>query len=667
VGLASFGDEDSLAGATLAVFELTEAQRFMGMEGGYTTIDIEAVGGIDPGELAARVQPVLQGELEAVTGAQQTQEQVDEMAAGLGFINVALLAFAGVAIFVGAFIIQNTFRIIVAQRTRELALMRAIGATGRQIVSMVVLEAFAVALVASAAGVLGGVGLSALLKAGMDSLGFGMPEGPLTVLPRTVIVAMAVGVIVTLASALIPAIAAARVAPVAAIRTSGAPSRRPLGRRAVAGTIVSGAGGSLLAFGLFGNSVGSMAFVATGALVLFLGVSVLTPLLVRPISAVVGWPIRLLGGITGRLAQENTGRQPRRTAATASALMIGIALVAFVSIFAASVKASVADTMEEAFPADLAVHSTIFGGADIGVSPMIGERLAELDELQAVSAMQAGTIRVEGVERSIAAIDPATIESVYSLGAVNPPADLGSGLFVLDTQLDEQGWSVGDLVAVEFALTGPTSMEIEGSFTDDSVASFLITTDTYRENFGSPLDSAVFARVADGVALSDAEAAVEAATADFATIDVQTKSELIASAEAEVNTMVVLFQGLLGLAIVIAVLGIANTLALSIVERTRELGLLRALGMGRRQVRRMVRWEAVFIGFLGALLGIGVGSFLGWAVVEALAEDGLNTLLLPGAELAVYVVLGAIAGVVAAIGPARKAARLDVLDAISYE
>ncbi|MGD2060852.1 MAG: FtsX-like permease family protein [Acidimicrobiia bacterium] len=662
VGLANFGTEDNLAGATITAFELREAQRLFDLEGKLSSIDVIAEEGISQEELVETLATTTPERVEVVTGDQQTQEEIENFTKGLGFLNMALLAFAGVAVFVGAFVIQNTFRITVAQRVRELALLRAVGATGSQVTRMVLIEASILAVLASALGVLAGIGVAVLIKGGMDLLGMGVPDGPLTIMPRTVVVAMSVGIAVTLISALMPARRAAAIPPVAAMSEVGARStRKSLRTRTIVGSSLTTLGAAAMAGGLMLENGASLAMVATGAVGLFLGMSTLAPLLAGPVARLLTTPLR---GITGRLARENTIRQPRRTASTASALMIGVALVAFVSIFAASVKASVGDNIEDSFPADLSFTST---NLTVGVSPAVLDQLEGVDDFDAVSAVHAGHFTVDGQEVNVAGVDPDTISSVYSVKPSTELTALKSGMMVAAATLTENDWAVGDVITVEYEATGETATEIVGTFEDQNFANYLISDDTFTDNIGEDQIAIAFVSLADGVGLDEGRAEAETALAGFPTVSVDTKAEFIADAEAQVDQMVALFSGLLGLALVIALLGIANTLALSIVERTREVGLLRAVGMGRRQVRSMIRWEAIVIALFGALLGVLIGSAIGFGVVNSLADDGLGSFALPGRQLAVWLMAAAVAGVLASILPARKAARLDVLKAISYQ
>jgi putative ABC transport system permease protein len=668
VGIASFGESDSLAGATLAMFELKEAQRLFDLEGQFSAISVAAEPGITPEELAASITTTTNGDIEVVTAEQSNDEQSEAISEGLGFLNIALLAFAAVAVFVGAFIISNTFRIIVAQRTKELALLRAVGATGRQVTWMVVIEALIVGFVASVIGIGVGVLLAVGLAAAMNAFGFNMPEGPLTLLPRTVLVGMTVGLVVTIVSALLPARRAARIPPVAAMREETArPKRRSLHVRTVAGSVTLGLGVAALLVGLFTSVAGGIWFVAIGALVFFMGVSIIAPLAASPVAAVLGWPLPKMFGVAGQLAQDNTRRQPRRTASTASALMIGVGLVVFVAVFGASIKASVSDSVTDTFPGDFSVQSTNFA---VGVSPAFTEEVQSLSEIGDVSTLKIGSATVNGESTTIVAVDPETIDTVTSFdvspGAYESLAET-NGILVAESLMDDNDWSIGDSITIMYPQDPGGPIEIAGTIASANFGSYVIAETAYAVGFNNTTDFYVFANRADGVDIVDARTAIDGVSVDYPNVKVQNKSELIADAEMQIDQMLVLFTGLLFLAIIIAVLGITNTLALAIIERTREIGLLRAVGMVRRQVRRMIRWEAVIIALFGAVMGVGVGLFLGWAVVRALADEGLGSFAVPLSQIAALVLVAAVAGVIAAIYPSWKASRLNVLDAIAYE
>ncbi len=667
VGLASFGDEDNLAGATLAVFDIRESQRALDLEGRISSIAVAAAPDVTADELVARIDPVLPDMAMAITVADANAEQSEEISQALGFLTIGLLAFAAIAVFVGAFIISNTFRIIIAQRTRELALLRAIGATGSQVTRMVVVEALIIALVSSAIGVIIGIGLAVMLQVFLRSIGFGLPEGPLTVLPRTIIVGMLVGVIVTVVSSILPARKAARIPPVAAMsEVLSTPTRKSLRTRAIWGLAILAVGVVSLGVGLFLSVSNAIWFVAIGALTVFIGVSILAPLFAGPITSVLGWPLPKLFGVPGTLAKQNTQRQPRRTASTASALMIGVALVVFVAIFGASIKTSVASALGDVFGADLTISSSNFA---TGVSPRFTEELRAAPEIGEVSALGFTQAKVEDEVYTVTAIEPATISGLIAVGVSDEDlADMAAsdGLLISVAEPDYESW-IGRTVPVEMpnGVTAPGT--IVGTFDVENFGAFFITRERYATGFETVSDSLVVARAADGVSVADAQAAAIEVATPYPSLEVQTTSEVLADAEMQIDQLLAIFSALLGLAIIIAVLGITNTLALSIIERTREIGLLRAIGMVRRQVRRMIRWEAVIIAVFGAILGIGTGILLGWAVVRSLADQGLETFTVPFGQLFVYIVIAAVAGVIAAIYPARRAAKLNILEAISYE
>jgi len=680
VGLANFGEADNLAGASIAAFELAEAQRLLNLEGQLSEIAVAAEQGVEAETLATDIDQALAGDFVVQTAEASNAEQLADIGEALGFLNIALLAFAAVAVFVGAFIIYNTFRIIVAQRTRELALLRAIGATGRQVTWLVVVEAIIVALIASAIGVLLGVGLAILLAAVMNAAGFNLPEGPLTLAPRTVIVAMSVGMIVTLVSAVFPARKAASVPPVAAMHTELARvPRKSLNRRAAAGAIVTLLGLALLLVGLFASVENPAIYVGAGALIFFLGVSILAPLAAKPMALVLGWPLPRLFNTTGQLAQDNTARQPRRTASTASALMIGVALVVFVAIFAASIKSTVEDSIFDNFPADLSASSTNF---EVGVSPAFTAEMEQLEEFETVTplvfdqALLSETEVVDGetlgVDNGVAliALDPLLADDVVNLepapGAYQALAG-SAGVLVFQEIMDEKSWVVGDTIVMGFPNALGTDTEIVGTIGKADFGQYVIDRDFYNTVYDNPFDTIVFGTMAAGVAPEDARLAADGVAEPYPNVQIQNKDEVVADAESQIDQLLVLFTGLLFLAIIIAILGITNTLALSIIERTREIGLLRAVGMTRFQTKWMVRWEAVIVAVFGALMGVGIGVFLGWAVVQALADEGLGTFAIPWSQLLFLVLLAALAGIIAAIYPSWKASRIDVLDAIAYE
>ena len=663
-GIFGIGGSDNLAGATIVAFDPQEAQVALNGGGKWDTIEVAAERGTSPNVLRSRIQAVLPSGFEAKTGAEAAQDASDQIKQGLSFFNIALLVFAGISLFVGAFIIFNTFSILIAQRTRELAMLRAIGASAKQVRRSVLGEALVVGLFASAIGLAFGfvisIGLQGLLKA----FGISLPSTSTQLLPRTIIAAFAVGTLTTLVASVMPAIRASRVPPVAAMRDLGPAEYSESRRRVAIGFAVTVVGIVALLSGLGG---GGVSLVGLGAAVIFLGVTILSPLLARPVARVVGAPFARLG-VAGKLGRENARRNPRRTASTAAALMIGLGLVAFVSIFAASIKASASSALESILRADYAVIPTSFSAQ--GFSLDVANQLRREPAFSAVAEVRQGVFGVDGSAQALEAADPAILPQVANVPmTAGSLSALGPGdLLVYKTSAENNGWHLGQTVTVEFARTGKRALKIVGIMSDNrALGNYVVSLDTFESNFTQQLDGIVLLKAAPGITQAQARAAARRVTTEFPNVKIQDQAQLRDSQAAAINQLLGLVSALLGLAILIALFGIVNTLALSIYERTHEIGLLRAVGMARRQVRSMVRWEAVIIAVFGALLGTVVGAFFGWAMVQALKDQGIDHLAIPGGQLIVYIVLAGLAGVLAAIGPARRAARLDILRAVTQE
>jgi putative ABC transport system permease protein len=667
VGIAGFGDADNLAGATLALFDTDTAQTVLDREGEFDSISVVADEGVTATALRGNVQAVLPDGAEAVTTASVADEQAAALKEGLGFFQTALLVFAGVALFVGSFIIFNTFSIIVAQRTRELALLRALGASRRQVLTSVIGEAAVVGVFASLVGIGAGILIAMGLRAMLELFGISLPATDLQLLPRTIVVALVVGIVVTLTASIFPARRAAAVAPIQALReadTSGTTSRG-WGRRLVVGLLWVAPGAAALLYGLFATPANAGVIVGVGAAATFVGVTILSPLVAPAVASALGAPVARLG-IPGGLGRRNAMRNPRRTATTAAALMIGLGLVSMVAILAASLKASFNATLEETIRADFTVSTTNF----IPFSPEVADRIGGVDGVEVVSAFRTDAFRVNGATTFVTGVDPATVESVASLGQVE--GDL-SGLtvdqvLVHDDVAQENGWSIGDEVPAAFARIGDHPLEVVGIFEENAlVGDYVISLSAYEDVFREQLDAFVLVRAAEGVGTGAVADGLRAEVAEFANIEVLDQAAFREKQAGFIDQLLGLVTALLAMAIVIALFGIVNTLGLSVYERTRELGLLRAVGMSRSQVRAMVRSESVIIALFGAVLGIAVGIFFGWALQQALEPEGVTRLAIPVGSLAVYLVFAALAGVLAAIAPARRAANLDVLQAVSYE
>jgi putative ABC transport system permease protein len=664
VGITGFGEADNLAGATLAIFEEATAMRVFGKVGRFDSIEAKAAEGVSAVELRDRIVTLVPAGVEVITSKQVAEESAKAVSQALGFLSTALLVFGGIALFVGGFIILNTFSILVAQRTRELALLRALGASRRQVMASVIAEAFAVGLFASVVGiglgVLVAIGLQSLLK----SFGIDLPAAGVVLKPRTFIASAIVGVGVTVLSSIAPARRASRIAPMAALRGGAEEHGGSLRRRSLAGVVVTAAGIGVLLWGLFG---GGISLVGVGAALVFVGVALLSPLAAIPMARVIGAPFPRIAGMSGKLGRQNAMRNPRRTAATSAALTVGLGLVATVSVLAASIKDSAAEIVDEYLAADFIVSTPNFLPS---ISTDLAPRLAQAPELAAVSGLQTGQWRSGGQGRSIYGADPATVGQVLKFDVTAGDAGgLSRGeILVGEEELEGKGLKIGGMLPMTFATVGDTQLRIAGTFSKNQLlGNYLVSTATFDTFFTDRLDFVVLAKARAGVAPAAARAAVERVTGEFPNVEVRDQAEFKQQQEDQVNQILGLITALLLLSIIIALFGIVNTLALSIFERTRELGLLRAVGMSRRQVRSMIRGESVIIAVMGAIIGLAVGVLFGYAVVNALSDEGIGSVVIPTGQLLTYVILAGIAGVIAAVFPARRAARLDVLAAISYE
>jgi putative ABC transport system permease protein len=672
VGIAGFGELDNLGGATSALFDLRTLQTILEREGQLTGASIQITPGADVDVVIAGLEPLLPEGARAITGQSAAEEQAAEIQEGLGFFNTFLLSFGFIALFVGTFTIANTFRIIVTQRTKELALLRALGASARQVNRMVLIEALVIGTVASIVGIFAGFGLALLLKIGLEAFGIALPTAPATLQPRTVVLSLIVGIGVTVISALLPARRASRVAPIAALREDlVAPPRKALTRRAIVGSAVTAFGLLVLFFGLsvsLGTGPPEIVYVGIGAAVTFIGVSILSPLIARPVARVIGWPFAKLYRVPGKLAQENAIRSPRRTSATAAALMIGVTLVTLASVMAASIRGTIDDIIGTGIEADIIIRSTNNFDPTASFTPELAARVAEDESVEEVSRQQTGVALFIENETFIIGIEPNYSEFFPvddSQGSLNP----GPGEIVIDqTVADNNELPVGSELVLVFESTGPKSFTVVGTATGDTWTDVIaLSQEEWIVNYEVESDTQVFVRAAPGYTPEEVQARLTVLAEDVPTAQVQTFEELTSDVAQSIDQLLNLITGLLGLAVIIALIGVTNTMTLSVFERTREIGLLRAVGLSRRQTRRMIRSEASIIAVFGAVLGIAIGIFFSWAILQALSDQGFSAFVIPYGRLALYIVATAILGVVFAILPARRASRLDVLEAISYE
>jgi len=666
VGIMGFGETDNLAGATLTIFETATAQRVLDKEGTYDAITIKAEDGADVDQLRLDVQAMVPAGVETITSQDVADESAEQLQQALGFFGTALLVFAAIALFVGSFIIVNTFSIIVAQRTRELALLRTLGATRGQVLVSVVGEAAIVGLIASAIGVGAGILIAVGIQGLLSAFGIDLPSTSIQLQPRTIVVSMAVGLVVTLVASILPARHAARVAPIQALREPDTLSSvHGATRSAVIGAIVAAGGLAALLYGLFGQPSNAALVVGAGAALTFVGVAMLSPLAAKPVAGTIGAPFRRLS-VSASLGRGNAMRNPRRTASTAAALMIGLGLVSMVAIFAASLKASIDATLLSTLKSDLTLSATSF----LTFSPEVASTVAEVPVVQVASGFRQNAFQVDGASSFLTGFDPATVEQVATIDVTEGSvADLvGDTIAVHRDLATKNGWALGDEVPAAFPSIGDRPLTIAAIYEESSLlGDYGVSIETYDELYVDEQDAFVLVKGAEGVAPEELKAAVEASLEDFPNIQVQNQAEFRESFSSQIDVLLGIVSALLLFAILIAVIGIINTLGLSVYERTRELGLLRAVGMSRTQMKRMVRYEAVIIALFGALLGILVGIGFGWALQQALAPEGITELEIPVGQLVLYVVFAGLAGVLAAIYPARKAAKLNVLESIAYE
>ena len=671
-GIVKFSNADSPGGATVSLFTTEEAQRIAGAANEFDAISVVGRGDVSEEALRGRIRDALDDpEIEVLTGAEITAENQSDIEDALSFITIPLFIFAGISLLVGSFIIFNTFSIVVAQRAREMALLRAIGAGRRQVTLSVIVEALVVGFLASLLGLAAGIGISVLLKAALSSFGFDIPSTGIVIRPTAIVVSLAVGTVITVISAAVPAVKGARVPPIAALRDVTVDRPTSLVRRAVIGAALLLLGAAGILGGLFGDFENSIYFVAIGALLVFVGATTLGPVFAAPSVRVIGWPLPRLRGMTGTLARENAMRNPRRTSATAAALMIGVAIVGFFTVFASSLKASVNDQVDRAFSADFVVSPGGGFGGITGFSPDLAAQVADLPEVAASSGVRFGGIDVDGSSEFLFAFDPTTEGELVDLepreGSFSDLTE--DGIAVSEKVANDNGWELGTEVPIQFpnGERRVTVQTIYGVGTREGLADYAISLAAAAISFPENLDNQIWVRLAPGVADAEGREALERASEPYPQAEVQNSSEFKESFNDQVNQILGLVYVLLFLAVLIALIGIANTLALSVFERTRELGLLRAVGMSRRQLRSSVRWESVIIAVLGTLVGLAIGVFFGWAVVRALRDEGFETFAPSIGQLVVIVIAAGLAGVLAAYFPARRAAKLDVLRAIETE
>ena len=664
-GIVRFGTGSSLAGATVTAFTPQTAQRLLiGSRDSWTIVEAAAKPGISQDALRARVASALKGQpFQVMTEKAYVADQSKQVKSGFKFFSIILLVFAFISVFVAVFIIFNTFTVLVAQRTRELALLRALGASRGQVLRAVVLEAFAVGLFAGVVGLIAGGLIAAGLRALIEALANGLAVVSLQIHPRTIIVGMLVALVVTVAASVVPAVRASRVPPIAAMRDDFVMPTASLRRRNRIGAVLLAVGIVLL---MLGVNKGNALEIGLGAIGMFRGATALSPLLSRPIIGGLGRLLPRVWGTTGRLARENALRNPRRTAATASALMIGIALTTTMSVMAASITTSANAQIDKSVGADFIITAKNFAP----VSDTVAKTVGQVPGAAAVTAFRNGSMKVGDSVKAVQGATGNTVAKTLRLTVKSGSVDnVGPGdVLVSEDAATSRHLHVGSTLPVEFALTHKQTLKVTGIYAKNPIAGdYTIGLDTYDANFRNRLDIVVAVKAADGANLGTLRQGLANALKATPNLDLRDQTQFKQDQKRQINVLLRFILALLLLSLVIAWLGIVNTLALSVFERTREIGLLRAVGMATRQVRRMVRLEAVVIAVFGALLGVVLGLGYGAALVQSLASQGIDTTSIPWGQLIAYLVVGAVAGVTAAWWPARRASKLDVLQAIATE
>jgi putative ABC transport system permease protein len=668
-GLSSFG------GAAVLDLVLPEAQRMLGKGNAFDEIQVASKPGVSPTQLKNDLRQALPASVDVRTGAEQADKSSKDIRDNLGFLKTFLLAFAFIALFVGAFLIFNTFSITVAQRMREFALLRTLGASRRQIWRAVISEGLLLGIAGGVIGFALGIGTAALLRALFISFGADLPSKGNVIEARTVIVTVLVGTVVSLLASLSPAVRAMRVPPVEALREGAVVVPHGQRRRmAIFASLVLAVGVALMCVGLFSNvkpASAAISLMGGGAALSFIGVALLSPRLVRPLASVIGRPIERATGITGQLARENSVRQPGRTAVTAAALMIGVALVTFASIFAAGAKATINDAIDANLKGAFVVQNT---DGFSPFSPQVLQTVNRVDGVSSVSAVRFSQAKVKGVggNQSVSSIDPQTFQGLYNLnvekGSPGAVRNLGDDQVIASKSFaDDNSKSVGDTLPVTTPNGNHVPLRITGIVNDKGglLGKLTISNALAASKFGETKDAFGLVGLDRGANPNTVKQQItNVLDQRFPEAEVLTAKEFKDDIAGQVNQLLGLIYALLALAIIVSLFGIVNTLVLSISERTRELGMLRAIGTSRKQVKRVVRWEAVITALIGAVLGVVMGVVLAILFTQPLENF---TLSIPVPTLIIVLILAGVAGVGAAVLPARRASKLDVLDALAYE
>jgi putative ABC transport system permease protein len=666
-GIATFGDVDSLGGATMAIWDIGTAQELLHKQGRFDGISIAAKDGTSPAELVRAIQPLVPASLEVQNSREQAAADANEVNGFVDIIRYFLLGFGGVALFVGAFVIFNTLSITVAQRTREFATLRTLGASRRQVMRSVVVEGLVIGLLASLVGLFVGVGLAKLMN---SLIGGDLPDSGLVFASRTVIISVLLGTVITLIASIMPALRATRVPPIAAVREGAAlPASRFAAHSLKTAVVVTAASVIAICVGVFASGLSALAvgaLLGLGVIALFLGVALAAPHLVKPLASVTGWPARRAGGVAGEIAGANSIRNPGRTASTAAALMVGLTLVTVVAVLGAglrtSIESAVTDQVEAAYIVD-GIDGEPFEAAE-------GDALAGVPGVKVASQVRTDQALVQGKEQMVTGVDPATIGRFYKFnwaeGSDKTIAALGTdGALVTQAYADDQDVAVGERLSIQTASGDKQPVVVRGIYDPPEIEAMLGEVTIVQKTF-----EGVFPQLKNQFTFIDAGPAagpaIDAATAEFSDTLFHTGAAFADEYTKGFSSFLNVLYVLLAFSVVVSLFGMVNTLVLSVFERTRELGMLRAIGMSRRQARRMIRHESVITALIGAALGLPLGLFLAALVTQAISQYDVG-MSVPVGTLLGFTVVAILAGVAAAVIPARRASRLNVLDALHYE
>ncbi|GAA4015869.1 ABC transporter permease [Streptomyces marokkonensis] len=666
VGVFTTDDGGVAAGGSLTLFDTATAQKLFGKAGTYDEIDVKAKAGVTQAALKAELDKALPKDLvETTTGKELADDQAEMIASSMSGMKQGLLVFAGIALFVGTFIIANTFTMLVAQRTKELALMRAVGASRRQVTRSVLIEAFVVGVVAAVTGLLAGIGIGAGMRSLMGSMGEVVPDGPLVVSPGTIVAAFSVGVLVTMLAAWLPGRRAAKIPPVAAMSSVHAKATtKSLVLRNTLGALVSAAGVAVVLAAATMEGSDGQAPMGMGAVLLIIGVFILTPLLSRPLIAAAA-PVLRVFGVAGKLARQNSVRNPRRTAATASALMIGLTLITGMTVMAGSLQKSIDKMASASIEADFVV-SMANGNY---LSPDVAEKLGRADGITAISPLRNAESRIDGETEYLTGVNGSTIGELTDLKVEQGAFEIGGTDVVVDADTaKDHGWKAGSAFTVAYEDGEKQRLEVAGVYEGNNmIRGIMVDLASVTPHQSDPVDMQVMVKMSDGASSASKDSLVEALDTNPA-IKIQDKQDISNEIAKMFTLMLNMLYGLLAMAVIVAVLGVINTLAMSVFERSQEIGMLRAIGLDRKGIKRMVRLESLVISLFGGVLGICLGVFFGWAAGQLMGSAvPTYELVLPWARMGVFLLLAALVGVLAALWPARRAARLNMLDAIKAE